>query len=119
MPKLAGGAMEETATNTVGDVTLKCIAAKPLTLFPFFTDVAVMAGVSDAGVGSGNGFGEAAFGDYDADGDLDLGDFATLQVCSTTSWPDHGCRVYDDDGDGEIDDDFAAFPPALTGPSVP
>jgi hypothetical protein len=58
--------------------------------------------------------------DQDADGDVDLADFAGFQLCFTG--PDAGpfapgCEVFDSDDDGDIDlNDFNDFQLAFTGP---
>ncbi|UCG15862.1 MAG: hypothetical protein JSV19_11265 [Phycisphaerales bacterium] len=59
-------------------------------------------------------------GDFDADGDLDLSDYAMLAFC--IAGPDyafpggHLCRIFDFDGDSDVDlADFAEFQAAFTG----
>ncbi len=58
------------------------------------------------------------FGDYDSDGDIDLADFAGVQVCfAGAGAPPPGCEVLDRDGDGTVDaTDVAAFVARFTGP---
>ena len=56
-------------------------------------------------------------GDFDVDGDVDLYDFAALQVC----WPQvgvaPGCEPGDLNGDGALDDiDLDIFTMVLAGP---
>ncbi|HUU83894.1 MAG TPA: sialidase family protein [Phycisphaerae bacterium] len=57
-------------------------------------------------------------GDFDADGDVDLGDFGGFQSCY---WPGGapaaGCDVFDFDSDVDVDlTDFGGFEAALIGP---
>jgi sugar lactone lactonase YvrE len=57
-------------------------------------------------------------GDMDVDGDVDLVDFASFQVCFTGSAgsADAGCGPVDFDNDGDVDlTDFAEFQLAFTG----
>ncbi|MCH8251420.1 MAG: DUF3466 family protein [Planctomycetes bacterium] len=83
--------------------------------------------INDAGqiVGSGRHQGPRAFlmtpidGDFDDDGDTDMADFASFQIC--LAGPGEpigpGCETSDIDRDGDIDlDDFQAFGWAFTGP---
>jgi hypothetical protein len=67
-----------------------------------------------------------AFGDADADGDVDLSDFAGFTICFTAPFDEQGyvppseeCRrVFDRDRDGDIDDDdFVALFAGMTGPT--
>ena len=59
-------------------------------------------------------------GDSDADGDVDMLDFARLQACFTgpgPASPARGCCFFDFEPDGDIDlNDYAVFHAALTGP---
>jgi len=63
------------------------------------------------------------YGDFDRDGDVDMNDFATFQVC--LSGPDIPqlnplCILADADGDEDIDqDDFGTFQLCLSGANVP
>lgn len=63
----------------------------------------------------------AGYGDFDGDGDVDLGDFATFSQCFGGSGlpPAGGCPPgvdADSDGDGDVDlTDFAAFSQNFTG----
>ena len=60
-------------------------------------------------------------GDFTADGDCDLLDFAAFQVCfdGGLSSPGSECLFADLDNDGDIDaDDFAAFAQSVQGPDV-
>jgi hypothetical protein len=57
-------------------------------------------------------------GDYDGDGDVDLGDYAALPDCMTGPGGSSTtvCEPFDFDGDGNIDlNDYAAFQFAFTG----
>lgn len=71
-----------------------------------FTDVAVQAGVADAGAGP-----SSAWGDYDNDGLVDL--YVTnYQTCSSTAQPD---KLYHNEGNGTFTDQTALLgPPELT-----
>lgn len=64
--------------------------------------------------------------DFDGDGDVDLSDFGSHQICFTVScanapcesplYGDPCCAISDHDGDGDVDlSDFLAFHIALTG----
>lgn len=58
------------------------------------------------------------YGDFDADGDVDLIDFGRLQTCfaGDANVTDGPCAAYDRDGDEIVNlDDFAAFHAAATG----
>jgi endonuclease/exonuclease/phosphatase family metal-dependent hydrolase len=60
--------------------------------------------------------------DYDADNDVDLNDFASLQVCfNGPNRPvSSGCACLDSDGDADVDlTDFAAFQKCFNGPNHP
>ncbi len=62
----------------------------------------------------------ASFGDFDGDGDIDLFDYAALQICLGFSGPELTtplpCYVFDSDADQDIDQiDVAAFQNAFTG----
>jgi hypothetical protein len=59
------------------------------------------------------------FGDFNEDGDIDLGDFARFQACFTGEGGDlgPGCEPGDANGDNAVDQsDLAAFSRAITGP---
>lgn len=62
-------------------------------------------------------------GDYDDDGDVDLTDFGTFQLCfngPTRPYPFSGCGVADTDDDGDVDlSDFATFLSCFNGPEQP
>ena len=56
-------------------------------------------------------------GDGDADGDLDLGDFAGLQACLPGADAGVGCCFFDFDTDDDVDlADLADFAGGITGP---
>jgi hypothetical protein len=59
--------------------------------------------------------------DLDADGDVDLGDFATFQTCfnGPNQAPARGgCAAADLDADGDVDlADFATFQTCFNGPN--
>ncbi len=61
----------------------------------------------------------AALGDYDDDGDVDIGDFGEVAGCLTApagGLPDPDCGVFDFDWDGDVDlIDFRVFQGAFTG----
>jgi hypothetical protein len=62
--------------------------------------------------------GDTTFADCDGDGDVDLIDFGTFQLCFTGSDQPvaSGCECADSDGDGDADlVDFGAFQLAFTG----
>jgi hypothetical protein len=65
---------------------------------------------------------ESLLGDADGDGDVDLADFARLQVCYTgegLAFADEACGAFDEDGDGDVDSlDLAAFEARLVGPGA-
>ena len=60
-------------------------------------------------------------GDFDEDGDVDLGDFACFRACYNGPNRPYGagpaCRIVDDDRDGDVDlRDFQVFQSCYTGP---
>jgi hypothetical protein len=85
--------------------------------------------IENYGAGANVLFGSTAFwyqlkwaADFDQDGDVDLDDFAHLQLC--LSGPDqpyeNGCADADLDADGDVDTgDLAAFLPSMTGSGIP
>lgn len=59
---------------------------------------------------------ESLVGDTDADGDLDLADYAVLQRCIDSASPSCS-ELFDLDESGGVDlSDFAAFAASFTGP---
>ncbi len=59
-----------------------------------------------------------AFGDFDFDGDLDLFDFASFELCFGESPVSDECAMFDFDSSDMIDlADYADFAQALTGPN--
>jgi|GEM_PF-1009529 len=62
-------------------------------------------------------------GDYDADGDVDLNDFAIFQLCFNgpgRPWAQAGCEAADSEPDGDVDlNDFAVFQSCFNGPGRP
>lgn len=60
-------------------------------------------------------------GDFDRDGDVDLGDFAEAQSCFAGKGPTDVppcCRIFDFEPDDDVDpDDFAGFETTFTGPA--
>ncbi|MCK4659406.1 MAG: hypothetical protein KAV82_07780 [Phycisphaerae bacterium] len=58
-------------------------------------------------------------GDANADGDVDLGDFAAFQICFDAAYA-YPCDCVDIDNDSDVDlDDYLLFEGRLTGPSGP
>ncbi len=58
--------------------------------------------------------------DQDADGDVDLADFAAFQFCAAAGTPTGACLCLDRNGDGAIDEsDAAAFANCFAGPATP
>jgi hypothetical protein len=58
-------------------------------------------------------------GDYDADGDVDLNDYAVFEACFSGSGvpPDPGCEFFDFLSDSDVDcDDWSLFAAVWTGP---
>ena len=63
--------------------------------------------------------GHNEFGDFDNDGDVDLGDYGWLQMCFTGENQNlaTGCEVGDLNDDGAVDHlDASTFPAVTTGP---
>jgi hypothetical protein len=63
---------------------------------------------------------KSSFGDCDGDGDVDLADFGSFQLCFSGAGGgpvDEACDCSDSDGDGDVDlVDFAEFQLVFTGP---
>jgi len=55
--------------------------------------------------------------DYDADGDIDLYDFASFDRCFSVDPADHGCRILDNNGDFRLGiADYGVFRIRMSGP---
>ncbi len=86
----------------------------------FNVERSACSGVGEVYQGDGSACRDGCgFGDLDGSGNVDLADFARLQVCFTAAGGDTGeCSNADVDGCRDIDlEDFRAFQDLLTGPS--
>ena len=96
------------AINTSDPATLPELEAIDAAGFPRLQGCRVDRGAYESDV-------DQAFGDFDADNDLTLRDFAHFQQCfhltlGDPDWPGVCRCVFDDNEDGDIDlDDFGAF----------